>query len=66
MLNQEQRDNLERLIDQQGLAAVTDAMADICAAKVDHLLHYWQDERLACVWENAYNRLVKLTDYLSD
>jgi hypothetical protein len=42
---------LEDLIDQHGLSAVMDALADVCRAKADHVAANWQDETLALRWE---------------
>ncbi len=43
-------EDLERMIDRQGLAAVCDMLAQICHEKADHIASNWQDRALAREW----------------
>lgn len=43
-------DDLERMIDREGLAAVCTMLADICHGKADHIASNWQDRALAQEW----------------
>ena len=44
---------LERLIDDNGLYSVTEAMALVCFEKAEHLLVNWQDREAARRWERG-------------
>jgi hypothetical protein len=45
-----QVDELERLIDQRGIADVLMALSEICGAKAEHIAVNWQDAHLAKRW----------------
>jgi len=49
--------NLEQLMDSNGLAAVLDALSEICYAKAAHIEEAWQDDRLAKHWRDAGREL---------
>ena len=42
---------LESLVDQHGLSAVLNELANICTAKADHIRSSYSDESLARCWE---------------
>ena len=48
---------LEQWMDKRGLAAVMHSLADIAGQKADHVLHNWQDAKLAKVWNDAAIKL---------
>jgi hypothetical protein len=52
-LDQPAKDDLEQLIDRNGLDAVLDALRDICAEKAEHVLTNWQDKQAAKDWDQA-------------
>jgi hypothetical protein len=56
-LTSAQQDQLEALVDACGLDLVLGALANICAAKSDHVLTNWQDRSLANAWMNAMTKL---------
>lgn len=51
---------LEQAIDEHGLAVVLSALADICAAKSEHLLSNWQDDAASKMWTRAAVRIDEL------
>ncbi len=51
---------LERIIDREGLNTVLDAISEICFDKATHIAICWQDTKTAKAWTKAGNRLVKL------
>jgi hypothetical protein len=51
------KDLLERVIDQDGLAAVVACLADIANDKAEHLRSAWQDDKLARSWERDAKKL---------
>ena len=53
MIDRFDLNQLETMIDQYGLDAVTDAIADICIQKTEHVLTNWQDADLAEHWNKA-------------
>ncbi len=42
---------LEALVDRHGLSAVLNELANICAAKAEHIATNWQDASLAKAWD---------------
>lgn len=50
---QQLQDALESLIDGHGLYAVTDALAQVCHDKAEHLRGNWQDAAAAKRWARA-------------
>ena len=52
-LTDQQQDLLESLVDSAGLSNVLGGLANICAAKSDHVLTNWQDESLSRRWMAA-------------
>jgi hypothetical protein len=44
---------IESLIDNNGLGNVLLALEEVCDAKADHLEHSWQDGVSAAWWSNA-------------
>lgn len=52
-----QQDQLEALVDVCGLDLVLAGLANICAAKSDHVLCNWQDRSLANAWMGAMTYL---------
>lgn len=52
-------EDLERLIDRDGLRPVLAAIAEICYLKAAHLAENWQDTTTAKVWTQTGQRLDK-------
>jgi hypothetical protein len=50
-------DTLERLVDEHGLRAVLEALAEVCGGKAEHVLANWQDKALAKAWDRAGSTL---------
>lgn len=46
-------EQLEHLIDAEGLAQVLEHIADICGEKADHIRSSYADEPLAKLWQSA-------------
>ena len=53
----ELNDKLESLIDEHGLSAVLESIADICREKASHVSEAWQDTPLAKVWNRNAERV---------
>ena len=53
-------DSLEAMIDASTLATVTDALAEVCYMKADHIRENWQDNITSRPWDIAAGKLVKL------
>lgn len=51
------QDQLERLVDEVGLASVLEALAEVCYAKAGHIEENWQDQLLANAWTRAGRRV---------
>ena len=49
----EQVNQLEMLVDENGLDNVIDALADVCGLKADHIRSNWQDLETAKAWDRA-------------
>lgn len=56
-LTNEQRVELEILVDRADLAGVLDALATICQEKSEHVATVWQDKPLARTWQKAAAKL---------
>lgn len=56
------KDDVEDLIDQEGLIAVLVILVEICHAKAVHVRETWQDEPLAKKWEKAATVLSGVQD----
>jgi hypothetical protein len=50
-MDQKTQDELESIIDKQGLCTLLTAIADICALKADHVRENWQDNTTAKAWD---------------
>lgn len=50
------------MIDQYGVSAVLDSIAEICALKAEHLRTNWQDETEAKEWERIGNAVSMASD----
>ena len=61
-LHQQQKDDLESLIDVYGLDMLAAALADICIEKAVHVRTNWQDAALGRIWERAAKAAQKLQD----
>lgn len=57
-------EELEALIDREGVSRVLDMLSEICCAKSAHIQDTWQDDRLASVWYNAGREIEILADSL--
>lgn len=55
------RDDLEHLVDKEGLGVVLSLLSEICVEKVLHVRSAWQDETLGREWV----RYAKLLDKAS-
>jgi len=64
-LDQSTKDDLEQLIDRNGLDAVLDALRDICAEKAEHVLTNWQDKQAAKDWDQAASVLDRASAKIS-
>lgn len=51
---------LEALIDKTSVAAVCDALSEICAEKAEHVLTNWQDDVTASHWAKAAKLLTSV------
>jgi hypothetical protein len=60
-----EKDDLEQMIDRHGLAAILEAVSDICSAKADHLRSNWQDAESAKVWDSDAKKISKVVVYSS-
>ncbi len=49
-LAQNEKKELESLIDKHGIESVLMALSDICGQKSEHIAEYWQDASLAKRW----------------
>lgn len=52
-LDAQEREALERMIDNTDIIAVMTALSEICGEKADHIEANWQDKPLARAWRNA-------------
>lgn len=58
MLDQTDRDDIETLIDQHGLAAIVEAIAIICYEKADHIRTNWGNDAASVrAWQRAAHML---------
>lgn len=55
------KETLELIIDQHGLAGIFDAIADICHEKASHIESNWQDRLTARAWDSAGKKTAKLS-----
>jgi hypothetical protein len=46
-------DQLEIMVDDNGLINVVEALALMCSVKADHILENWQDDNLSAQWDRA-------------
>lgn len=58
-------DQLENLIDENGLSTVLDAISEICGEKAEHLHANWQDKNQANQWEKAQQYVDTCSNYVS-
>jgi hypothetical protein len=56
-LNQQEKDQIEALIDSCGLSSVLMALSEICGEKAEHIATNWQDAALAKCWAAAEGRI---------
>jgi RES domain-containing protein len=56
-LTQQEKDQIEALIDCCGLSSVLMALSEICGEKAEHIAHNWQDATLAKHWATAESRI---------
>lgn len=59
-------DQLERLVDNHGLAAILESLMETCWAKAAHLESNWQDAASASVWTVAAKRIAKAQIFAND
>lgn len=52
-LNQNERDQIESIIDANSVKALLEALSDICGEKSEHVAANWQDATTARVWAYA-------------
>lgn len=60
-LSQEQKDQLEALVDSASLSAVLVALAEVAAEKAEHLRSNWQDAVSARTWDAASRKVDSLS-----
>jgi hypothetical protein len=58
MITNETRDHVESLIDQHGLRAIVELLAELCSTKADHIATNWQDYALEAAWNLEAARLI--------
>lgn len=51
MTEQEFENQLEDLVDKQGLQHLLDRLGEICSLKASHIRENWQDEVTARTWD---------------
>jgi hypothetical protein len=61
----EMGETLERLVDENGLAVVLEALAAICHEKAEHVQSNWQDTGLAKCWKSAGRRVEAVAGVVS-
>jgi hypothetical protein len=44
-------EDLEAMVDRYGVSAILNGLANICAAKSEHIATNWQDASLAKLWD---------------
>jgi hypothetical protein len=58
---------LEAMVDRHGVSAILNGLANICAAKSEHISTNWQDASLAKLWDKDSRTLaraeVRITKY---
>lgn len=64
-MKQQLVNQLEQLIDREGMGNVLAALVDVCQEKAAHLAENWQDDKLAKQWEKTGNELNKCSAKLS-
>lgn len=52
-LNQNERDQIESIIDATSVKALLEAISDICGEKSEHVASNWQDGTTSRVWAYA-------------
>lgn len=65
-LPHEAKQLLEELIDRHSLAAVVEALSEVCDEKEDHVRTNWQDFERARAWHRASCALVKCATTLTE
>lgn len=65
MTEQQQLALLEDMIDNSSVSKTLALVADICAAKADHIQHAWQDEGTARVWDSVAEEVAELASNLN-
>jgi hypothetical protein len=56
-LDQQEKNQIEALIDSCGLSSVLMALSEICGEKAEHIATNWQDATLAKHWATAEGRI---------
>jgi hypothetical protein len=56
-MNQEDCDELESLVDKNGLSGTLQALAQICSEKADHIRSSYDDDETADLWEEVADDL---------
>lgn len=59
------KDHLESVIDEIGLSALLNEIAEIAREKADHLRSNWQDETSAKLWDKDADRIEKVSAKLN-
>jgi hypothetical protein len=63
-MDEQEKEQLEALVDRTSLAEVIKALAEVCDGKADQARGNWQDEALAQAWAWASAKLGRLVEYL--
>jgi len=50
-------EEIESIIDHKGIAAMLNAMANICHEKAQHIRENWQDDETAKVWDKNGSKI---------
>lgn len=61
-MNQETKDIIEKIIDENSLLETINAISEICYLKEDHVRSNWQDENLAKEWSKCGKEISKIAD----
>jgi len=59
-------DQLEAIIDSDGIEETLAALANLCHEKENHIRENWQDESLANEWRKKGNRIQRLSDSMTE
>ena len=56
---------LEAMVDRHGVSAILNELANICAAKSEHIATNWQDASLAKLWDKDSRTLARAEERIT-